>query len=163
MYKKVLVISAVVVAAVCAAGGGVLLVHNRSRTPAPTIVEQKKNAPEQSAASAAENNKPSQDIPVSPDLSVSQVQASQTGGTVTASAHIGGVSGVSGYCVFTFANSLAKPVVRQVNSQQSGPALTCSTSNIPSAEFSVLGGWTLTVSYYHDDVRAVGTGSINIQ
>jgi hypothetical protein len=163
MHKKSLIIILLIIITAGAIGGGLVYARRHNQNSAkPTVVDQKKNAPKQTAAQAAEDNKTSQDVPVSADLSVTNVRASEQGSAVSASADIGGAKDVSGNCVFTFSNDLAKPVVRQVAPTGGASDLSCNTGDINNVEFSVIGTWKLTVNYYTNNQQASGTGSIDI-
>jgi hypothetical protein len=105
---------AVVIIALAALAGVAYAVHRHSANTSVEKVPQKQNAPDQTAEQAAQKNQPAQNVPVSKDLSVSDVRPTQGGDTVSATAHVTGGGSTKDSCVFTFANDIAKPVVRQV-------------------------------------------------
>jgi len=87
----------------------------------------------------------SDQVPVNNSLAVSITSFTQTGGTVTAVAKSSG----SGTCVFTYKPAdNGKPVTQQVTVTDN----TCST-NIPEGEFTYLGNWTLSVTYYNNSQK----------
>ncbi|HSX06267.1 MAG TPA: hypothetical protein VLG92_00935 [Candidatus Saccharimonadia bacterium] len=163
MTKKALIIFISIVVLAGLVGGGAALVKNRgnNKEKQSNVIDQKKNAPIQTSRQAAQNNQPAQNVPVSTTLSVSNVQASEQGNVVSATASIGGSKDASSDCVFTFSNDLAKPVVRQVTPSGTAPNLTCSAT-INNVEFSVVGSWKLTVNYYNNGEQANGTTDVTI-
>lgn len=96
----------------------------------------------------------SNQIPVSSDLSVDITSTSQSSGVVNASATTSG----DGTCVFQYsAGDKDKPVTRQV----AVSARNCSTS-ISQNEFSYLGQWKLTVTYYSGGNKAEASQDVTI-
>lgn len=96
----------------------------------------------------------SEQVPTSDSLSVSISSTSQSDGLVRASAKTNG----SGMCVFLYKPADGgKPVTRQVEITDS----TCSFEASQN-EFSYLGKWTLTVTYYSDNNKAEATQDVTI-
>lgn len=96
----------------------------------------------------------SEDIPIDNSLSVEISSVSQTGGMVNAVAAVTS----NGTCVFLFQPADGgKPVTQQVNVANKK----CSTK-ISQNEFSYLGNWKLTVTYYNNGNRAEAIKNVTI-
>lgn len=96
----------------------------------------------------------SNQVPTSSALSVNITSTSQANGLVSASAKTNG----DGTCVFLYsAGDKDKPVTRQVSTSGGN----CSTS-ISQNEFSYLGQWQLTVTYYNGGKKAEASKNVTI-
>lgn len=96
----------------------------------------------------------SNQVPTSSALSVSITSTSQANGMVNAGAKTSG----DGTCVFLYsAGDKDKPVTRQVLASGGN----CSTS-ISQNEFSYIGQWQLTVTYYNGGKKAEATQNVTI-
>lgn len=92
-------------------------------------------------------------VETSSDISIQITNLSQQSGQVTASAKTSG----TGTCVFTFKPAdEGKPVVKQVSANTG-----CSIS-ISQNEFSYLGSWGLTVTYYEDSHKTEASRDVTI-
>ena len=151
-----------VIVALAALAGVIYAVQQHNTNVPAEKVPQKQDAPAQTSEQAAQNNQPAQDLPAAQGLSVANVRASEENDVVAASADITGGGSTKDTCVFTFTNSIAKPVVRQVLPTQSGSGVTCNSGNIPAQEFSAIGTWKLTVNYYAGGAQAAGTANVDI-
>jgi hypothetical protein len=161
MSKKVVGII-IVLAAASLVGGGLIFMHyHKASSSTPTIISQKKNAPLQTPAQAKANNQPSQNVPISPTVTLTDLSVSQSNGSVHATAAVADNNDTTASCVFTFENPNDKPVVRQVGVSDSGK--TCDSGNIPEQEFTFLGQWKLTLNYYVNGTQAKATTTITIK
>ena len=97
----------------------------------------------------------SDQIPTTTTSSIKIVSVNQTGGQITVDAETSGDSG--GKCVFSFTTPDDKPVVKEV--VVSGNK--CNTS-IPEVEFTKLGTWNLTATYYVNDKKAEVSQNVTI-
>ena len=96
----------------------------------------------------------SDQVPNSSSLSVNITSASQSGGLVRASAQ----TNSGGTCVFLYKpGDNGKPVTRQVDVASNN----CSVS-ISQNEFSYLGHWDLTVTYYSGSKKAEAGQNVTI-
>lgn len=96
----------------------------------------------------------SDQVPTSDTLSVSIITTSQSNGMVRASATTNG----SGTCVFQYKPADGgKPVTKQVEVTNNGCSFEASQN-----EFSYLGKWTLTVTYYSNNSKAEATQDVTI-
>lgn len=161
MSKKVLGII-IVIAVASLAGGGLAYTHYRTSDKSkPAVVDQKKNAPVQTPEQAKKNNQPSQNVPLSPTVKLTGLTATQASGSVHAAATVTNAADTTAMCVFTFETPNDKPVVRQV--AVSGGGQTCDSGDIPEQEFTLLGQWNLTLTYYTNNTRAEATTAVTIK
>lgn len=103
-------------------------------------IESTDGLPENSTSTTSDN------VATNPNLSVTIVSTSQTGGNVAVTAQTNG----AGSCVFNYEPADGgKPVSRQVNVSHNS----CSVS-ISQNEFTYLGQWKLTATYYSGGKKA---------
>lgn len=88
------------------------------------------------------NSITSDQVPNNSSVKLAVASVNQANGMITVSGTISGTS-QNGTCVFSFTKPENKPVVKQVQSSASS----CSVQ-IPEAEFTMLGSWTLLVTHY---------------
>lgn len=121
-------------------------VLNNPDTKTPSVNE---NLPSDSTSTTEDK------VLTDPDLSVSVTDFSQSNGSVSTNAKTSG----SGVCVFLFQPSDdGKPVTRQSDVNNSN----CSI-DIPESEFSYLGDWKLTVTYYKDQKKTETSRNVTIR
>lgn len=125
----------------------------------PTVQSAKELDADNSDPKATNNSTPSNttadDVPVSTDLAVTEVNANQADGFVNASAQISGGS-QEGTCVFSFETTDGRPVVKQ-----SAGTTNCSI-RIAEVEFDKLGEWNLTVTFYSQNTKASAGRKVTI-
>ncbi|MFO0887126.1 MAG: hypothetical protein U0413_02775 [Candidatus Saccharimonadales bacterium] len=168
--SKKLVVVIVLILLILLLVGGCLYYRNKQKnniakdtaqiTSAKTqIMNQDDNSSAEQANPTKTNNqvsdKTSDQIPATTTSSIKIVSVEQSGGQITVDAETSGDSG--GKCVFSFTTTEDKPVVREV--LVSGNK--CNTS-IPEVEFTKLGTWNLTATYYVNDKKAETSQNVTI-
>lgn len=95
-----------------------------------------------------------QNVPEAPDMTVSIMDYSQSGGLIRAAAT---VNRETGECVFTYSTPEDRPVVRTTNIEDGS----CNSS-IPEVEFARLGVWNLNITAYVNGKRAEANRDVTI-
>ena len=130
----------------------------------PTAISAKEETPR------AKSSKPSTDqggletadqVPISSQLSVSQLDFLQNNGRVAATATVNSTSS-TGECVFSFTIPEGRPVVKQVTSATESDKQRCGVS-IPEVEFDKLGQWEMVVTFYQGGTKGSASRSVNIR
>ncbi len=129
---------------------------DRDKRAAKTDGSAKKDVPNSSGTGLPTNpttTTPDQ-VPTNPALSVVITSTSQSGGLVSASANTSG----NGTCVFLYsAGDKDIPVSREVAATGSS----CSVS-ISQNEFSYIGPWKLTVTFYSDGTKVEASKDVTV-
>ncbi|MCA9343711.1 hypothetical protein KC947_02040 [Candidatus Saccharibacteria bacterium] len=170
LSSKKLVVVIVLILLILLLVGGYLYYRNKQKnniakdtaqiTSAKTqIMNQDDNSSAEQANPTKTNNqvsdKTSDQIPATTTSSIKIISVDQSGGQITVDAETSGDSG--GKCVFSFTTTEDKPVVREV--LVSGNK--CNTS-IPEVEFTKLGTWSLTATYYVNDKKVETSQNVTI-
>lgn len=168
-HKKLVIICLVVIILIIV---GIFFVYKKQSTnkdkDTAQITSAKTNVMDQdndtqvdqpSSSEAKTNNSvstnTSDQIPTTTTSSIKIVSVNQSGGQITVDAETSGDSG--GKCVFSFTTPDDKPVVKEV--VVSGNK--CNTS-IPEVEFTKLGTWNLTATYYVNDKKVEVSQNVTI-
>lgn len=179
--KKILFVTAAILLVIGVVGGGYAFVKYRrdqrakvaAAKHAQEVAEADKQAPEQTKQAITDNQKTngdsaasdqtSQSIPTSKSAAASITTLEQSGNTVSITAKVTDAT-VAGKCVAQFTTTYDRPITKEVAGSLSGSTVTCGPVNINSTEFSYIGDWKATVTYYAGDSKAVSPErTINIK
>ena len=163
--RVILITAAVIIVLLLIIGGFFLYKKMQEDTVKPTTTSDNKkisndiksnSKPISKDADIPENSasKTSQDIPKSTIKTITLISTSQTNGNVDAVA----TTSAEGYCAFQYTTTDDKPVVSQSNTSNKQ----C-VSSIPEIQFSKLGTWKLTATYYADNEKAETTKDVTIR